>query len=332
MRDNNRYNFRFNGNSVGIRRAISTISLIFMCQSAEAASLSVSHEAKISYDFGNIRTPGWSWGALVNFVSNRSAAPLLLSFDEKGTQIQAFPFTVPDSEMVDLDDISRGPDGALAICGAAYDHAGRGSGFIATISPSGDQTTIVRLYPYRATRLAVASDGTIWTAGIEVVNGKETGPGVNPANGVIRHFDRTGKLLGSFIPRSSLPAPFMAEYGFLRAAKGRIGWYTGPIVGPGSEYYEILSDGTVRKYPSVALKQFEFVTGLALTDDGSSYITTSDTPNHTWRVLSVSSSDKPWTVQALPAQMSWPVVYGGEGSQLMFFSNDRFKITFVDAR
>jgi len=296
----------------------------------QAASFSLDRVAQINYDFGGMRMPQWSGGALVNFVNNQTASPILLSFDDQGRQLHALPFMIPDSDTVDLDDIARSPEGGWAVCGKAFDHAGRGTGFIAVISPSGDQVTVARLYPYYPSLVAIGSDGTIWTAGLEVVNGRENGPGVNLEHGVIRHFDRVGKPLGSFIPRSSLSSRFMVLNGLLRSANGRIGWYTGPTFGPGSEYFEILSDGAVRKYPSIDLNKHERVSGLALTEDGRAYVTTSDNSDRTWHLLSIAASDQQWRTEALPAPLSRVALYGGEGKRLVFFTDDRFKLTFVN--
>ena len=145
------------------------------------ATLSVEHVANLDYDFSDMRVPEWSGGALVNFASNRTASPVLLSFDEQGKQIQSIAIKVPGAEMIDLDDIARGPDGSLAVCGAAFDHSGRGSGFIALANVRGDQLTVVRLYPYQPRRITIASDGTFWTAGVELANAVEDGPDVNPS-------------------------------------------------------------------------------------------------------------------------------------------------------
>jgi hypothetical protein len=316
-------------NSLAISLAIISLNLAGG-SSIRAASLSIHHEARVSYDFAGMRLAQWSGGALVNFASNQTAAPTLLSFDDQGKQLQALPFTIPESETVDLYDIARSPDGFFAVCGKAYDHSGRGSGFIAVVSPTGDQATTVRLYPYYPTLVTVGSDRTIWTAGVEVVNGKEGGPGINPEYGVIRHFDLTGRLLGSFIPRSSLPSRSMILNGTLRSANGRIGWYTGPIAGPGSQYYEILSDGTVRRYPSIALNKSEYVTGLALMDDGSSYATTFDSADRAYRLHSVAGPSQQWAVEPVPDQIGRGILYGGEGSRLVFHTPDHFTLIFAD--
>jgi hypothetical protein len=177
----------------------------------------------------------------------------------------------------------------------------------------------------------VGPDGTIWTAGLEKVNGNQPGALVDPNYGVIRHFDRTGKLLGSFIPRSTFSSQQMVMYGMLRSVRGRVGWYTGPIAGPGSQYYEILSDGTIRKYPSIELNKSEYVTGLALMDDGSTYVTIYDSRAHAWRCLSTGGPDQQWTSEILPTGVWRADLYGGDGQRLVFHTTDRFSLIFVSA-
>jgi hypothetical protein len=297
---------------------------------SEAASLPINRQVKVEYDFAGQRVPKWSGGALVDFISNRSASPLILTFDDQGREMPALPLTIPGSETVDLDDIARSQDGALAVCGSAYDHSGRGSGFIALIGPGGGPATVIRTHPYYPSRVALGSDDSVWTAGLEVVNGKETGPGVNPDNGVIRHFDRTGKLLGSYIPRSSLGSAFVVQNGRLESANGRIGWYTGPVFGPGSAYYEILSTGEVRTYPTIGLAKLERVTGLALMDNGRTYVTTFDSTSHASRFLSIGAGGGQWSTAPFPGGITKATLYGGGGKRLVFRSSDRFVLTFVD--
>jgi hypothetical protein len=234
---------------------------------------------------------------------------------------------IPDGDTVDVSDAARGSDGTLVACGDVYDHSGRGSGFLALFSPAGDKLAVVRLSPYSPSRITVASDGTIWTAGLEVTNARDSTP---PGSGVIRHFDRDGKILGSFIPRSTFSSPFMVQYGALRSARGRIGWYTGPIRGPGSRFYEILSDGTMRSYPLISLESKETVTGLGLTDDGRTYVTTRNIEKGTWGLLSIGGPDQSWTKESPPIQLGRVWLYGAEGGRLVLHHRDRFTVAFVN--
>ncbi len=295
------------------------------------SSFSVDHAAKMEGDLSGMRMPTWSGGALISVGSNSTASPQILSFDGLGRQLPPFILAIPEAETIDIDDAARGADGTLVVCGSAYDHSGHGSGFLAIVGPGRDSVNVVRLLPYYASRVTVASDGTIWTAGVEVTHGKDSTP---PNSGVIRHFDRAGKMLGAFLPRSGFSSPFVVQYGLLRSARGRIGWYTGPAAGPGSRYFEILSDGTVRQYPPVDLTQGERVTGLGLTDDGLTYVATSESKSGRRRLLSSGAPDQSWVVQSLPGDLGRvSLFYGAEGNRLVFNTDllDRFTLTFVIA-
>jgi hypothetical protein len=308
-----------------LRLSFLAILLISPGPVVRAETLSFDHEAKGS-DFGTTHVPRWSGGALVNFTSNRTAAPTLLSFDDEGRQLQPTVFTISGAVMIDLRDIARSHDGTLAVCGKAFDQSGRGSGFISIIGPVGDKTTTVRLFPYYATGITFASDGTVWTFGLEAVDGKET----KGEHDVIRHFDRTGKLLGSLIPRSQLSSIFAGLNGFLASANDRVGWYTGPVFGPGSRFYEILSDGTVRNYPAIALSKSERVTGLAVLDNGRTYVTTSDDRNRVWKFLSISGPAEQWMPVSLTDDLKRAFLYGGEGERLVFYRPNS-TMTFIHA-
>ena len=306
------------------------ILLFAGCLCVQASSFSIDREATIQYDLGGVRMTEWSGGALVTFVSNQTPAPVILSFDDRGRQLSPLILTIPESETIDLLDAARGSDGMVVACGKVYDHSGRGTGFLAVFGTTGVELTVIRLYPYSPSRIAVTADGSIWTAGPEDANPMAAMDSTPPGSGVVRHFDRAGKMIGAVIARSEFSSRFMVEYGWLRAARGRIGWYTGPTNGPGSRYYEILSDGTVRKYPVISINKSEVVNGLALTDDGRTYVTTADNRNHTWRFLSIGGPDQTWIQPSLPGQFGRAFLYGAEGDRLVFYHRDRFTVAFVN--
>lgn len=319
-----------------MRAPLVTIFGVAVCAFCiQAASFSLNHAASIKYDFANQPVPHWSGGALVGFTSDHTAAPVLLTFDEQGQEIHPVVLTIPDGTAIDLWDVARGRDGTLAACGMVHDRSDTRSGFIAIFNPAGDRTAAVRLNPYYPSRVTVGSDGTIWTAGLEVVNGVEKGLGVNPQDGVIRHFDSSGKQIGSYIPRSSIASAIMADGGRLQSADGRIGWYTGPASGPtesrsnpGTEYYEILSDGTVHKHSGIDLGKWEWVTGLALMDDGSAYATTYSGSTLKTYLFSIGASGEQWKRERVPVQNGY--LYGGDSQRLVFSNGNRFSMAFVD--
>jgi len=295
--------------------------------SLQAATLSLDREVKLQYDLGNTVVPKWSNGTLATFTSNQTPAPLILQFDGEGRQIQPLIASIPEAEIVDLRDVSRGLDGSVAVCGNAYDRSGR-AGFFAVFSPTGERLNVVRLYPYEPSRVAVDSDGTIWTSGVEFANRDAGSDSTSPTSGVVRHFERGGKPLGAFVPRSRLTS-YVIVYGRLQCGRGRVGWYSGPPNGPGSRYFEILSDGTVREYPALAIREHEIVDGLALTDDGRTYVTINDLHTNL-RLLSASGPDRGWTVEPLCNQLPEAhLLYGTDGNRLIFMHRDRFGLGFV---
>lgn len=299
----------------------------------QAGNFVLERTATVQYDLGGVRMPEWTGGALLTVLSNQTPAPAVLSFDAQGVSLPTLILTVPGAETVDVDDVARGLDGSTVACGSAYDHSGRGSGFLAIFGPRGEKLRIVRLAPYFPSRITVANDGTIWTVGLELRNAMDVTPA---GSGVLRHFDGTGKQIESFIARSTFSSSRMVQYtGRLSSARGRIGWYTGPGVGPGSRYYEILSDGTVRSYPPIHLGDREFVTGLALTDDGRTFVSTRDKSKASLalkgscRLLSIGGPGQGWIEETAPSQLLNLWLYGAEDNRLVLHYRDRFSLGFL---
>lgn len=272
--------------------------------------------------------PEWSGGALMAVASNRTPAPAIVLFDGDGRQLPALILRIPEAETVDVASFARGADGAVVACGNVYDRAGRGSGFLALFSRSGEDLGVTRLSPYSPRRVTLASDGSIWTTGMEVTNAKESTP---PGSGVVRHFDRHGRLLGSFIPRSTFGTHLAVEYGRLGSAKGRIGWYTGPFMGPGSRFYEILFDGEVRAYPVIGVRPKEELTGLGLTDDGHTYVTMKDNAiPFSWRLLSTGDPGQAWVEEKLPSEVGRVfLLFGADGNHLVIHHRDWSTMAFL---
>lgn len=135
---------------------------------------------------------------------------------------------IPGARSVSLDSgrFAAGPDGWLAVAGSASMGDGRATSFAALISRDGRLQKVMELSPFAPRAMTMASDGTLWMAGVEVVAGQET----NPDHRVLRRFDKAGRMVGSAIPRSSLPIrvgyTHPAEYSYLVSSKDRVGWYS----------------------------------------------------------------------------------------------------------
>src|SRR5713101_131721 len=187
------------------RSALSLVLVLLPCfhtvqllgQPRTADALTPTGSAQMPLTINKDRIAVWSGGALV-FVQDRfSDAPIFRILDRNGAQLSEFRFSIPGAVLINIYDnsVARGSDGALAIVGTAYSDDSRGSMFVAWVSPDGQQQTIIRTNPFFPEAVTLASDGTIWIAGQE---------GRDYSRPLIRRYDKTGKLLGSFIPWSRL--------------------------------------------------------------------------------------------------------------------------------
>ena len=214
------------------------------------------------------RFPHWDRGILTYIATNDSENTVIRSFDRSGAELSPKVFAVPGATTTHLEQVGRTGDGVVVACGTAYDREGRGGGFVAWIGKSAAESTIIRTFPYVPYLLAVAPDNTVWTQGLEMVKGVEHRAPVNADHGLIRHFENSGKEIGSFIPRSSLPGKFVGLFqGMLAVSEGRVGWYS-----QDNGYIEVARDGNVTRYP-LAPGLGHRASTLALTENGAVLVT-----------------------------------------------------------
>ena len=234
-----------------------------------AESLVVSGGAKITFPMGDLRVPVWNGGAMGVVEKNETASPVVHIIGKAGSEGTPVAISIPSASSVHVLGVGHGADGTLAVSGIAYDKAGAGGGFIAWFAQGSSEGKVVRTFPYIAYHIKIAPDGTAWTQGLEMVNGMEHDSSINPRNGVIRHFDRSGAAIASFIPRSSVAALRAGGFtsGYFVAANDRVAWFS-----RGNRYFEVLFDGSVKEYPGVSDLGRRSVTGLAVTDSGSVFV------------------------------------------------------------
>ena len=145
------------------------------------------------------RYPHFTWGAMVGVESNRTATPRIVSAPF-GKSLDTKVFTIPGADTIVVESASTGPSGGLAVCGTAYDSTGKASGFLGLLGRGDADFRVIRLYPYFPHTLAVASDGSIWTSGDEMIDSDPHAPGLSPQLATLRHFDSLGKLLQGLVP------------------------------------------------------------------------------------------------------------------------------------
>lgn len=236
---------------------------IVLAVSALGASLTWMEDTPFPFSWKTMRIPKWSHGALIAVQNANDATNPLIWIAER-QRVYSLPFEIPGAGSINVYDWDRSFDGTrIALSGSAIDTDGRADFFVAWISSDGTNAVIRRTSRYIPRRIAIAADGTLWTAGQEL-----NGP---PDAGVFRHFDRTGKPLGAFVPRSSFPDPIVLydHTGRMRAAKDRVVWYSPR----GSRYMEISLQGAVLadisvKPPGDAWNGY----GFGLTDRGDAFL------------------------------------------------------------
>ena len=244
----------------------------------------------------------WSGGSLVLVSDASSAAPVFRAFDRNGQQIGELTFTLPGSSLINIYSgvFARGFDGSFAISGSAYTADSRGTVFLAWVSADGKKQTVIGTSPFVADAVTMAHDGTIWVAGFE--HEKMHGGDYD----VIRRFDRSGKLIGSMIPRSSLPVmdhkrfAEPAVYSYLASSQDRVGWYSEAA----GIYIAFALNGTELERVPVKVNAGMGVYNLAQCDDGAAFVGARvyGGPNRApaWGILAIDPAAKkttflPWS-------------------------------------
>lgn len=280
---------------------------------ADALTLARSTEMPFTLVSGTFAL--WSGGSFV-FVQNRfSSGPIFRFFDRNGTQVSQFTFSIPGAGLINIYDhsVALGLDGSLAIIGTAYADDSRGGAFVAWVSPDRQQQTIMRISPFFPHTVTIASDGTIWVAGHET---KEHREDRDVSQNLIRRYDKTGKLLGSFIPWSTLgtdPLTVPSIYSVLLSFKDRVAWYS-----PRSHtYLEFSMDGSViNRFKAAPHPDYDLI-NVAVCDDGGVFATTRilhGVEQTNWGIFTLDRQRGEWSLT--PRNERWGILFGCDGTRL----------------
>jgi len=108
-------------------------------------------------------------------------------------------FNVPGSQITILDDVSVSAGGDLIVAGS-YATGTSSSHFLDKVSLDGNVLSAVALGDYEATRVCSTADGSTWTLG-------QSTSAIVGSDYLVRRYDATGSLSGSYLSRNSLPRP-----------------------------------------------------------------------------------------------------------------------------
>ena len=240
-------------------------------------------------------------------IEPQSAVPVVRAFGIDGVQIASFPVIIPEAKSTGVAAAARGSSGLVAVIGGSFDSEGRHSNFVALFPPDGGMTKIVVLKNYVPMLVAVAPDGSVWTAGIPY--GKNSH--------VFCHFAPTGQRIGSSVSHNSFPVQddIIDPRNRMAASSDRIGWFSAKA----GRYIELsASSGAVTAdIPSSEFtRDKEKVLGFALTDDGRTFfdtVTTGGAP-YIHNVYSLDAKTGILSPQAVPGFF---YLMGGEGNRLI---------------
>jgi hypothetical protein len=313
---------------------------------AQPVTLTANGQTTVTAFPSNLGLPHWSGGALVGVdnpmnQSNRMPAfgvsPVIHIFDAQGAEVRTVSLAIPDANVIWVRGAAHGSDGAVAVCGqfaAQYPSEpghvlASGGGYLALFSAGNSTPLIVRTDPYAPFGVTLAPDGTVWTVGAEFepVHGNP----IKTSDGLIRHFDAQGKLLASVLPQNSLPFRTL-QSGSTNMASSAYGaaWYQGSS----GLYYEITADGKMHNYPGLPLSpvaqggaMLEDITGLALTDTGTAFISKMVFgPKYSVSLYTLDRAQGVWVAEPLPAGGSPATLnfmYGGDGNTVVMQTDDR---------
>ena len=296
---------------------------------AQPSAVSDSGTMTVPFVFDGKRPPVWSGGALLVADGLLFSPSAFMAFNRDGRPISSAGFSIPEAFKTSIDGFARGADGTVALCGQSYASDGRGAPFIALISADGDPQRVIRTEPYMPAVVAVAPDGTLWTVGHELNFDSHSEKGVNREAGVLRHYDRNGKSLGAFIPRSSIKdiSHFTLPFSMLAATADRVGWLHYDVRGraPGA-YIEISRDGNVSSYPlpqpQGAQPYFLDLGGMAITDAGDVFAVVNNFTNKqpsSFTLVVLNRSEGLWLPVRMPVSASSARLYGSNGNELAFW-------------
>ncbi len=297
--------------------------------------LSLSGEEPTQVDLADKPLPQWRDGKMILLEASHGQRIGISVFAGKSTSLVTF--AVPGARHVSVRGFSRGVDGTIALCGSLIDEDGRSGSYVGWVSPVGTDVHVVRTSPFVPTRVALASDGTIWTQGSEIrprANGEPLrhtlAEAMKSDAAVFRQFNRSGKLLRAVVAQSEITNPNGLNTGssIFEAVGSRVVWYSGLS----RQHIVIEADGTVTKNNELQLPNNESLSGGAFDTDGTLYV--SSVSGSTWSIARLDLTEKSWksvmtgSISDRTAAIRRPTILGAEGDRLIVNGSDSRHLRF----
>ncbi|HTU43570.1 MAG TPA: hypothetical protein VMF91_00810 [Bryobacteraceae bacterium] len=312
-----------------IRSSVFLVLLVLarLATAADAAGPTIIQVKSIALDTLTDQTRGsieWSHGGFLFQNVSGGGPPTFYTLDREGQLISEATPVMPESGYVSVSSCDRRDDNSIVFIGQAWSAHGQPASLIGLISADGTTERIIRTAPYHPYMLSIAPDGTFWTLGLEMVDRDISAPGLDPKAGVLRHFDRSGKLLGASGPQSQFVKLYTTgrlDYGYLSSVNNRIGWYA-PRSGAGGQYVEMdLDSMTPRTYPGLPeLPELGLVVCFRLTESGNAFLSVYDNKSKHATTYMFNRETHKWLPLegTVASQRPGPYLIGVDGEQLVF--------------
>ena len=265
----------------------------------------------------------WTKGTYLRIDRSQLSEPSFYLFDKQGRQIATFSFAIPNADRIEVHDFDVAPDHSVVLCGDSFSRDGKPAYFVARVSPTVQQTKILRTTPYWPFLVSVAPDNSIWTIGPqEIFDTDGHSSRTDSQANVLRHFNPDGNLIASFQPKWKFRL-LQTVSGFLVAKRDRIGWYA-PSNGPG-EYMEVNpTTGEMKVYSNRDIADgpgsHHKISGFALTDSGDVFIARDSREAKTRTLLRLNRTENKWEPVKMPGTNEGPspMLKGSDGDLLIF--------------
>ena len=291
------------------------------------ATLTRVPDTKVAFVHETInRRPSYAGNAFLRLKGNNSPSAAIEALDLQGNLVGLASIPITDARLIAVRAFSRGIDGTLAAGGWSQSYDGRTASYLAIMPGDGQAHTIVRTDSYGVRKLAVAADGTVWTVG-NVLHREDRPPDADPKHGTVRHFDHSGKLIGSFFPYASLGDSLRDTIGFMGASRDRVGWISSGYASQGKDrlgaYVEFTAAGAVEEYPlpPTVQRRIDALYGLALTDDCGVFAQVLDEKGKE-QIFRLNRSSRSWERVSPLGMPDGLRLAGGSGNTLALWPNN----------
>jgi len=222
--------------------------------------------------YPNALVPDFDRGYLITKVRESSDPdlPNVVLFDRRGVPAVEGKIWFEEAYRLVVMHAAVDGTGGILASGYAWTKEGTLAYFIVRTDSKGAVRDVIRTNPFVPKMLCGASDGTVWSFGLELEKGEK---GEDFAT--LRQYSFSEGELRQFLPHSSFPRGLSpaASWGgangaFLRCANNRVSLYSNLV----DEYIEISAAGyETRRWPVTSPAQGAKALGFAVTDQGSIY-------------------------------------------------------------